>query len=130
MSGVGMGGGVNALHERIAEWAGVECRCDYATNNPFIPCPTCDTKRHWGNCPRHSNGSNPPDYSRDEVAVGLIPILLNRGYVSHLNATLSGDFNTYDYFIRGFAESICQPTIAAAIVAAVSELIERYTENG
>jgi hypothetical protein len=67
-------------------------------------------------------------------AIALLPVLVNKGYGCHLNGSLAGDFVTFDFFIRHAPkqciESVCQPTVAAAITSAVLALIEKEEVEG
>jgi hypothetical protein len=110
-------------NELIAEWAGLdECRCgkEYPSD-----CKNEHPVRYWGNCPRHSNNGLPPDYDRDEVAVLLLPVLAQK--TGDIYVTLSypnGTTACYPLRVDVLFDS-GEPTIAAAIKAAVLQLIEK-----
>jgi hypothetical protein len=98
-------------NEVLAQWAGVECRC---------------TKHaRYTQCPRHSNNGIPPDYDRDEVAISLVPLLVNKtGLPYEVIVFATGGCQCQPATL--FREvSTLYPTIAAAIKAAVLQLIEK-----
>jgi hypothetical protein len=108
-------------NEVLAQWAGIECRCEQ-DQHPFL---SSELSRYWGNCPRHSSNGYPPDYDRDEVAITLMSILSRKTHMLY----------TLDIYPDGVATCYptdtfrvlhnWQPTIAAAIKAAVLQLIEK-----
>jgi hypothetical protein len=100
-------------NEALAQWAGIECRCE---NGRF----------GWSHCPRHSNGGKPPDYDRDEVAVGLLDVLVDKGYMPTLDWTGKVCGWRCDFWLKlGVRVTMTAPTIAAAIKVAVLQLIEK-----
>lgn len=116
-----------AQREQLAKFAGLECRCENI--QPGITSQQDEHGTYWGSCPMHSNGGQPPDYDRDEVAVGLLPVLVSKDYPGALIVNeLSPRFpNTYSYEIcRHRKENIfgAGRAIASAICAAVLALIE------
>jgi hypothetical protein len=110
-------------NERIAQWAGLECRCEKYS------IPTTRTSfeiaTYYGNCPRHSNNGNPPDYDRDEVAILLLPILTAKtDYVYILKISPAGETycGPYHEEPKCMMRDDFSPTIAAAIKSAVLQL--------
>jgi hypothetical protein len=115
-------------NEALAQWAGIECRCIHATCRATNE-PTC----YWGDCPRHSNNGNPPDYDRDEVVVKLMNVLITKGYNPTLEYVRMEPVDVIPSYWwcsiwksnKGIAEGGQQPTIAAAIKATVLQLIKK-----
>jgi hypothetical protein len=93
-------------NELLAQWAGLECRCE------TLFC-TCDAH---------------PDYDRDEVAVTLLSKLNELGYRFELNNRGKENDYTLEVWIKpqdGFLAVVEKPTIAAAIKAAVLQLVQQ-----
>jgi hypothetical protein len=116
-------------NEAIAIWVGLECWCSYPPKGGRF-CVDGSTRvwekgnstRYWGNCPRHSNNSNPPDYDRDEVAISLLPVLTKKSGNSYqLEVYQDGSARCY-HPDQHKSVMVLQSTIAAAIKAAVLQL--------
>jgi hypothetical protein len=108
-------------NEVLAQWAGLECRCK-------VQHATLATLHPWSECPRHSNGGNPPNYDRDEVAVSLLPILTAKtDYVYILKISPAGETycGPYHEEPKCMMRNDFSPTIAAAIKVACLALVEK-----
>jgi hypothetical protein len=75
-----------------------------------------------------------PPYTTDAEAVGILPVLVNKKYVPVLE--WSEDFNGWrcavylsGYMGRCIVDIESMPTIHEAVIAAVSEVIERENSN-
>lgn len=98
--------------EALAAFAGLGCRCEFRQGD-FT---------YWGSCPMHSNGGQPPDYDRDEVAMVLLDVLAEKSYRYCL--VYEGDQNrmaiwrdepldrTIDFATDSIAASICEAVLA------------------
>jgi hypothetical protein len=108
---------MNQEHKKIAHWAGLECRCEPEKKDKSIK------HLYWVNCPRHSNGGNPPDYDQNEVAISLLPLLSQKteGVVS-LQVFPNGDAIVIHSGVIPDVSAI-KNSISAAIKTAVLELI-------
>jgi hypothetical protein len=107
-------------NEVLAQWAGIECQCGRE--------PSYGSTLYWRDCPRHSNNDNPPDYGRDGGAITLLSKLNELGYRFELNNRGKENDYTLEVWIKpqdGFLAVVEKPTIAAAIKAAVLQLIEQ-----